>query len=180
MLDTELVKIVDPYRLAEQGAVVDGGIPVHKLRRFSASILRASEHERCQVHLSFHLDDMGRRIVTGWLKTNVVLECQRCMLPMNAEITSDFTLGLVMTDQQAQQLPRELEPFLTDEFSADLWTLIEDELLLVLPPFPLHERSECPGRQQLEAFEPGEPESEPEGQQRENPFSVLANLKKKD
>ncbi len=179
MSNSELPKTVDPYRLAEHNTVMEGEIPIHKLRRFSESILGASEQERCQVRLSFYMDDMRRRIVSGELKTSVVLECQRCMTPMDAEITSSFTLGLVTSDEQARQLPRELEPFLTDDFSADLWMLVEDELLLVLPPFPLHDRSECPAREQLEAFEAGESEPEPEDQQRENPFSVLANLKKK-
>ncbi|OEY67147.1 YceD family protein [Marinobacter sp. X15-166B] len=179
MSNTELPKTVDPYRLAAQSVIVDGELPVHKMRRFYESILGAAEQESCQVRLSFYMDDMRRRLVSGELKTSVTLQCQRCLTPMTAELASSFTLGLVTTDEQAQNLPRELEPFLTDEFSADLWTLVEDELLLVLPPFPLHDRSECPAREQLEAFEPGETEPEPEEQQRENPFSVLANLKKK-
>ena len=101
------------------------------------------------------------------------------MGPMQKTLVSRFTLGLVTSDEQAQQLPKELEPFLTDDFSADLWSLVEDELLLVLPPFPLHERDECPARKELEAFEPDESVDEPVRKSEDNPFSVLADLKTK-
>jgi uncharacterized protein len=89
-----------------------------------------------------------------------------------------FDLGLVINDEQAQRLPKALEPFLFEDFSADLWAMVEDELLLVLPPFPLHERDECPAKEDLEALEPSNVASEPEVKKREdNPFSVLAGLK---
>jgi len=56
--------------------------------------------------------------------------------------------------------------------------MVEDELLLVLPPFPLHERQDCPAKEDLEAFEPEQTPDEPEAKNREdNPFSVLAGLK---
>ena len=116
---------------------------------------------------------------TGSLEASVNLECQRCMQAMPAVLTSRFTLGVVTSDAQAQQLPKELEPFLTDEFSADLWAMVEDELLLVLPPFPLHERDDCPARADLEAYEPEHsPEAPKKAAGKENPFSVLAELKR--
>jgi len=83
----------------------------------------------------------------------------------------------VTTDTQAQNLPKDLEPFLTEDFSADLWSMVEDELLLVLPSFPLHERNECPAREDLEAYEPET--AQPVKVSAENPFSVLAGLKTK-
>jgi len=133
----------------------------------------------CRVSLSFSMDGERRRMVTGELEAPVTLECQRCIGPMQKTLVSRFTLGLVTSDEQAQQLPKELEPFLTDDFSADLWSLVEDELLLVLPPFPLHERDECPARKELEAFEQDESVDEPVRKSEDNPFSVLADLKTK-
>jgi uncharacterized protein len=97
---------------------------------------------------------------------------------MSVTLVSEFKLGLVTSDEQAQQLPKELEPFLTDDFTANLWSMVEDELLLVLPPFPLHERDQCPARKDLEAYEPDGSGAEPVRKSGENPFSVLADLKK--
>jgi uncharacterized protein len=116
--------------------------------------------------------------VSGELSAPVILECQRCMGDMQVTLESRFDLGLVISDEQAQRLPKALEPFLVEDFNADLWAMVEDELLLVLPPFPLHEREECPAKEDLEALEVPEASEEPETEQRkENPFSVLAGLK---
>ncbi|MGO1501681.1 MAG: YceD family protein, partial [Marinobacter sp.] len=69
------------------------------------------------------------------------------------------------------------EPFLTDDFSANLWSMAEDELLLVLAPYPLHERDECPAKEDLEAYELDGSSAQPEKKPGDNPFSVLAGLK---
>ncbi|MDI9245808.1 YceD family protein [Marinobacter sp. CHS3-4] len=174
----ELPKSVDPFRLAEQNAVLEGVIPLKALSRFRDAVRSVDEDSKCQVTLEFSLDSERRRMVIGKLEAPVVLECQRCMGDLPHTLISEFSLGLVTTDAQAQNLPKELEPFLTDDFSADLWSMTEDELLLVLPPFPLHERDECPASETLEALEP-EGDEEPEQKSGDNPFSVLADLKTK-
>ncbi|MDX1757134.1 MAG: YceD family protein [Marinobacter sp.] len=179
MSNAELPKTVDPYKLAEQSSVLEGGVPLKALDRFSDCVAGMAAGGQCQVSLAFAMDDERRRVVSGQLEAEVELECQRCMTPMHVTLTSQFSLGLVTSDEQAQQLPKELEPFLTDEFSANLWTMVEDELLLVLPPFPLHELGECPAREQLQELEAGDSEPEAADQERENPFSVLAGLKTK-
>ena len=176
---TDLPKTVDPYRLAEQNTVLEGEIPLKALSRFREAIQEIDDDARCQVTLTFGMDEERRRMVSGELKTSVVLECQRCIGPMAYTLESQFTLGLVTSDQQAQQLPRELEPFLTEDFSADLWSMVEDELLLALPPFPLHDRDECPADEVLGEFEADEQAEEAKPASRENPFSVLADLKTK-
>lgn len=179
--NAELPKTVDPFRLAEHNSTLEGFVPVSALSRFADAILGASSSEpaqQCQVRLTFGKDEERRRVVDGELEAEVMLECQRCMKPMAARLESSFRLGLVTTDEQAQNLPRDLEPFLTEDFSVNLWTLVEDELLLVLPPFPLHERSDCQATEVLESFEPDPNEPEPDEDKRDNPFSVLADLKK--
>ncbi|MGO1463442.1 MAG: YceD family protein [Marinobacter sp.] len=174
---TELPKIVDPYKLAEQNNVLEGKIPLSSLSRFRDAVLGFDDNAACRVKLSFYKDSQRRRIVAGELEAPVNLECQRCMGPMKTVLGSRFILGLVTSDEQAQRLPRDLEPFLTDDFSTDLWSMVEDELLLVLAPYPLHERGECPASEDLEAYEPDSSSSEPEKKTGDNPFSVLAGLK---
>lgn len=174
----ELPKSVDPYRLAEQNSTLEGEIPLGALSRFRDAVLGVDEAATCSVKLSFYMDAQRRRVVSGELEAPVDLECQRCMGAMRTTLVSRFILGLVTSDEQAQQLPKDLEPFLTDDFSADLWSMVEDELLLVLPAFPLHERDECPAREDLEAYEPDGSATPPDEPKKENPFSVLADLKK--
>jgi uncharacterized protein len=174
----ELPKIVDPYRLAEHNSVLEGEIPISALSRFRDAVLGFEEDAVCRVKLSFYMDGERRRIVSGELEAPVRLECQRCMGSMDSVLVSRFVLGLVTSDEQAQRLPKDLEPFLTVDFSADLWIMAEDELLLVLPPYPLHDRIECPAKEDLEAYEPGNSSALPEEKSGDNPFSVLAELKK--
>ncbi|QSP93485.1 DUF177 domain-containing protein [Marinobacter salinisoli] len=173
-----LPKSVDPYKLAEQNSTLEGEIPLSALSRFREAVLEVGEAAVCSVKLSFYMDGERRRIVSGELEAPATLECQRCMGHMQTTLTSRFTLGLVTSDEQAQRLPKDLEPFLTDDFSADLWSMVEDELLLVLPPFPLHERAECPADEDLEALEPKGAPEQGDAPAKENPFSVLADLKK--
>ncbi len=179
MSNAELPRTVEPNKLAEKEASLDGVIALRSLPRFAALLL--DQEGDVSVHLQFGMDAEKRRIVEGRLDAPVVLECQRCMSAMNASLASSFQLGLVVSDEQARQLPRDLEPFLMDDFEADLWQMVEDELLLVIPPYPLHELEDCPAAGTLEALDAEQdeqPDDEPE--QRENPFSVLAELKKKD
>ncbi|HAX09001.1 MULTISPECIES: YceD family protein [Marinobacter] len=174
----ELPRSVDPNKLAEQNTTLEGVIPFRGLSRFREAVPGLPEDGECSVKLSFYRDGERRRIVSGELSAPVILECQRCMGDMQVTLESRFDLGLVISDEQAQRLPKALEPFLVEDFNADLWAMVEDELLLVLPPFPLHEREECPAKEDLEALEVPEATEEPETEQRkENPFSVLAGLK---
>ncbi|MGC8119291.1 YceD family protein [Marinobacter sp. VGCF2001] len=176
--NAELPKSVDPNKLAEQNTTLEGVIPFERLSRFREAVPRQPDGGECKVKLDFYLDAQRRRVVSGELSAPVTLECQRCMDDMQATLESHFDLGLVISDEQAQRLPKSLEPFLIKDFSADLWAMVEDELLLVLPPFPLHERKDCPAKEDLEALEVSEAEDKPETEQRkENPFSVLAGLK---
>ncbi|MDX1802101.1 MAG: YceD family protein [Marinobacter sp.] len=182
MSNAELPRSVDPFRLAEQESSLEGRVPLVRMSRLADCLWDEQTpglSQSCQVKLAFGKDDERRRIVSGQIEMAVTMQCQRCMGPMDVTLASGFRLGLVTSDEQAQQLPRELEPFLTDDFRADLWSMVEDELLLVLPPFPLHERDDCPATETLEALEPDDSAPIPDEEKRENPFSVLADLKPK-
>lgn len=175
----ELPKSVEPNRLAEQNTTLEGVIPLMELARFREAVPGLPEGGECHVKLSFYLDSERRRVVSGEVSVPVVLECQRCMNAMQTTLESRFDLGFVVSDEQAQGLPKVLEPFLMEDFSADLWAMVEDELLLALPPFPLHERQDCPASEDLAALEPKKQSAnKPETKKREdNPFSVLAGFK---
>lgn len=178
----ELPRSADLIRFAEQRVVLEGVVPLERLSRFAGALEFPVEAGTvCEAMLEFDQDGERRRLVNGRIRAEVRVQCQRCMNAMPVTLESEFHLGLVTSDRQAQNLPRELEPFLVDELSADLWTLVEDELLLVLPPFPLHERDQCPASDEVAALEPGasgsDDDESSESEERENPFSVLADLK---
>lgn len=178
MSSAELTRLIDPDKATQQAAAVEGTIPVTSLVRFSEMLFEPGG--AVSVRLSFDQDPERRRVVEGELATPVVLQCQRCLSALETSLSSSFRVGLVSSDEQAKQLPGELEPFQFDDNEVDLWRLVEDELLLVVPPFPLHDEADCEATELVAQYsDDGEleaPEQDEAGE--ENPFSVLAELKK--
>ena len=165
----ELPTVVDPYKLADQDGVVEGILPLTTLERLHPLLLDSDA--TAEVCLRFGRDEENRRVVSGTLSALVKVECQRCLEPMMYPVTSEFKLGLVLSDEQAAQLPRQLEPLLIEEREMDVWRVIEDELLLSLPAFPLHSESECVKAPVVEPS-PQEPVAA-----KENPFRVLRGFR---
>src|SRR5690554_4630011 len=100
------------------------------------------------------------------------------MNDMQTTLESRCAWGLVLNYEQAQRSAKALRPLLMEDWYGDWWAMMEDELLLALPPSPLHARQDCPASKELEALEPQQATEKPKAKKREdNPFSVLAGLK---
>jgi uncharacterized protein len=91
-------------------------------------------------------------------------------------LEGENTLAIVWTDEQAAQLPRHLEPLIVNEEAYSLWDVVEDELILALPPFSYHPLEECKQIQIESDFSTSLPDQEA-GEEKPNPFDVLAQLK---
>jgi len=124
-----------------------------------------------EVDLEFDRDPQNLRILKGKLNASVNLLCQRCLHPVTKLIQSEFQLGIVMTDEQAQNLPRTYEPLLVEHEKLVILDVIEEELILSLPMFAYHD--DC----QATAHSQDENEVEIEEEEKINPFDVLANFK---
>lgn len=161
---------IDPYRYAEQQLRLDGVVKYADMHRLTSNVL--NNDGTVAVHLQFGVDEQGITYLKGQLKTQLTLQCQRCMEPFIYEIMSDFVLGLVSTLDEANALPELYEPALATEGSLALRELIEDEIILNLPIIPRHEPDECKVKLPLAdaGWEQGEGE---------NPFHVLKSLKHK-
>lgn len=176
MSKSELPDHLDAYKLAEQKTSLSGQVSPARLTRLSDAVLRIDGSIEAQV--DFFQDEEYRRIVAGHVSGCVELECQRCLQPMEQRLDSQFRLAIVYNDEMAKALPADNEPLmlLPDE-SLDPAMILEEELLLCLPLQAMHEETEC--RIQTE-FAPAQDEqgsAEPEPA-RDNPFQVLASLKK--
>lgn len=93
---------------------------------------------------------------------------------MPLQLSSDNTLAVVWTDEQAAHLPRHLDPLIAPEEACNLWQLVEDELILALPAFSYHETDEC--KESIAGFSEPAPQGDI-GEEKPNPFNVLAQLK---
>jgi uncharacterized protein len=104
--------------------------------------------------------------------TTVSLTCQRCLQRLEEPIDAQRHFLFVRDEDEAARLDEELdEDVLVLTRHLDVQALIEDELILSLPLVPRH--AVCPAPL-LDPAEAGD--AAPAA--RENPFAVLAGLKK--
>lgn len=164
----------DLRKLANTATRLEGEIELAALPRVREVLVDSSGV--LVYSLSFGFDEAGHVIINGQINASVALLCQRCLQAMSCPIQSTFSLGVVANEEQADGLSERLEPLMATDGLADTSTIIEDEVLLCLPIVAFHAEGEC-GRgmgftSEDEGFERAE-------KRRENPFEMLAALKKK-
>ena len=106
------------------------------------------------------------------LTGRAILQCQRCMQPMELALESRSEVALILAEADAAEVPDELEPVLAREGRISAGELVEEELLLALPIVPLHEKAgEC-------AVPPAAPLLAEEGPEHvtQRPFEGLGDL----
>lgn len=163
---------VDPLKSVEQQAEISGSLAISKLERLQDFLQDASGE--VQVDLQFGQDEQGVSLLRGRCQAPVLMTCQRCMKPVTVNLHTEFELGIVFSDEQAKHLPKCYEPVLADRESLDLLNVIEDEVILSLPMYAYHE--DCGEHTRVLKAQEAEPE-ETEAP-KNNPFSVLEQLKK--
>lgn len=169
--DSPLPLKIDPFRFADNAYSLSGTLSIKDMPRLAASL--ASDEGGVQVDMLFGVDEEGIRYVKGELKTSLMLECQRCLESFNYEIISNFLLGIVHTEKEADQLPERYDPLLAPELSLILSEMIEEELIIGLPIVPMHPIDVCKAKQPLE-FSTGDAFAK-----KENPFKVIESLRSK-
>ena len=173
----------DPRRLdvrafAEAAATLEGEAPQQALTRLAAGVLPSPDAPPEPVH--WHATAELRPVTGGapevWLRlgatATVMLECQRCLQPMQERLQVDRWFRFVASEDEAARLDEESEDdVLVLSRSLDLLDLVEDELILALPLVPRHET--CP--QPLPLADA--PEEEPE-EAAPHPFAALEALRR--
>jgi len=162
-----LPKQGDPRKFAQQGISLDGFVPVAELPRLAESLQETTG--KIQVDLVFGISVEKKKIVTGQASAELTLVCQRCLENVKVPVKSDISLGIVWDEEGAEALPEYLDPWITGEGIADLYDMIEVELLLSLPKVAYHEEL-CVDRQLFTSGKPVEVK-------KPNPFQVLEQLK---
>ncbi len=145
----------------------EGRIEVAELRRLIE--LLASEQGQVKVSFEFLMSDYSIPMVIGQIKTGLQVECQRCLLPMPLYLDHDFSLLIDATDELVRE--SSLDTLLSEDGVVDIFEIVEDEIILALPLVAMHENETCNKHWQA-AEETQEPVV------KENPFSVLKDLKK--
>lgn len=181
-----LPTFLDPWRFADRDLHLSGRLPQAALARLVALLDQPSPTAEVVYQLHFFRDEQRRVRVEGWVRSEVILRCQRCLGPLPLSLSATISLGVVSDLAEVEGLPEGVEPLLIEsaepppgggrrhEVRYPSSDLLEDELLLLLPYIPLHPEGACSAAGASSPQERPEPEAE---QQRENPFAVLAELK---
>ncbi|MDX1514866.1 MAG: YceD family protein [Gammaproteobacteria bacterium] len=130
---------INPWRYADAGTVVDGAVDISLMTRLAP--LLVSSAGSATYRLEFALDDGAVPRVNGRISARVEMICQRCLEPMVVEIASEVRLGLVRSRDDPG--PDDAEPLVAENERLSLAALVEDELILALPPAPLHVSGAC-------------------------------------
>lgn len=171
---------VNPFRLVEQKKRLTGAMPFQQLPRLAEVAL--PETGDFAVDLEFARSLSGLPIIVGSVRGTVVMECQRCMKPVEFPVDSDIQVAL--TTFQSDERPEQegFEAWLVEDDRLFIQDFIEDEILLALPLVARHEQCE-PVRELIEALpseiaatQVSQTDDKPEG--KKNPFAVLKDWKK--
>ncbi len=167
--NTQLPRFVDPRKFAQQGLSLAGDITVSELSRLAEASV--SSGDKVQVALEFDVDEERHRVITGSANCHLTVTCQRCLEPVEIGLDAQLNLAIVWDEDRAKQLPKALDPLILAEGQADIYTIVEDELLLNLPMVSYHDEN-C-----IEQTSFGDEAAEIEADSSSNPFQVLEQLK---
>ena len=131
----------DPLRLCALGKAYEGAIPLADLPRL-APLLTSTEGEAAFV-LAFERDARRRPTVRVRVKARLPVQCQRCLGSMMLDVDADSLLVVVSGPDEAERLPDGLDPLLVENGKLELRSVIEDELILAIPPAPVHRPEDC-------------------------------------
>ncbi|MCE3253108.1 MAG: nucleic acid-binding protein [Cellvibrio sp.] len=158
----------DPRKFAQHGVCLEGVIPVAELPR----VVEATESSdgEIQVKLEFTISEERKKVVIGNASADLTLVCQRCLEPVTVPVESSISLAIVWDEEAAKALPERFDPWIASEGIADLYDMVEEELLLSLPAVAYHEEP-CLDSKLYSSGKPVEVKKE------KNPFQVLEQLK---
>lgn len=170
MLD-RLPKYIDPLHLADKRSVLKGHIPLSCFGRLSGILL--DDTGSVAVDLFFKRE--GKlAMIEGWIEATLNLICQNCLQAVSWPIDNAIHLGIVGSIDEANRLPENCEPLLLEEEKILLTDIVEDELILIVPQYPKHHHN-C--LEEVSGLIKTNPVTDQKPSHRENPFSILTNLK---
>lgn len=158
---------IEPYKWADRAAHVEADVPLASFPRLCEGLTQTEGVVR--VRCRFERDAQHVAWLRGELETAVTLTCQRCMEDMVLPVAVTVELALVHDEDYAERLADDADYLVAPEQGLVLADILEDELLLAIPYIPAHEDCDL-GVRSVEAA--------PAEVHRENPFQVLAALKK--
>jgi len=169
-----LPRWVDPFKMADQRASLDGNVPFSCMQRLDDAGLRpGGDDARARLEFDRHPDGFG--LVRIGVRARLLCVCQRCLGEMNLDI--DRRSNLAIADTQAEDTGQKegYETVAPVDGRLAVRLLVEDEILLAVPDIPMHEdTADCDN--EVLALQVT-PDAERQDGPRGNPFEVLRELR---
>ncbi len=162
---------IRPWQLVQTDESISGHFCTRQMSRLRECLNTDSE---IAVELVFGVDDAGTARIAGVVQAELELVCQRCLDPVVVPLNCKVGLALTRPGGKAGSPDSRYEALECGDESVSLLRLVEDELLLALPPFPKHGVNEC--SIPVEYRSSGQAEQPPK---RNNPFAILRDGKNK-
>lgn len=164
-----LPRVIDPRRFCQQGVSLRGSVAVSELLRLTENNVVV---DRISADLAFALDEQRERVVKGSLTADTQVQCQRCLQAMPLALDCKISLAVVWDEESSRKLGGTYDPWIVASEEADLYAMLEEEVLLNLPFVAYHDFA-C-------GQSPAEPDPQQEKQsEKSNPFQMLQQLKDK-
>lgn len=174
MLTTPLPSQIDVRKLVTKGTEISVQAPLSSLPRISD--LLADNSGSIAVKLQFYVDEERFRRVDGQVEGRVKRICQRCLEPMDVEVSSSFQLAVVWSEENAERLPSYIDPLIVGEELVDLADVVSEEMILSLPFVSYHAPADCSQAVGFVSKDAAVDEVVAK-EAKPNPFQVLENLK---
>tara|TARA_R110002072_G_scaffold4663_3_gene32447 strand:- start:59268 stop:59828 length:561 start_codon:yes stop_codon:yes gene_type:complete len=168
--------VLDVRKVFRHALLVEGSLPLSRLERLSTLLTDTAGQVNASLQFGF---DGGRRRIEGRVEAIVNVQCQRCLEPVSLTLSEPVNLALVADEAAAKELPAEYDPWVCGEEELVPADIIEEQLILGLPIVAVHQQCDPASVQQQTLDEISKAgQLEAAATQSENPFSVLAALKK--
>jgi uncharacterized protein len=162
-----LPAVIDPLRLADEGAELHGVLGLRGMPRLMEQC--ADDSGTVSIALVFERGARGVRQMHGSLRAEVPLVCQRCLQLFRLPISAEPWL-ILLKPGEPSAIPADEADTLVVSKPLPLSEIVEVELLLAMPMIPRHEPDKCRVKT-----------ADPAGKAREiNPFAALGKLKRID
>ena len=170
-LPVMLPETLNFVRQVELNRTIEGVYPVSKLARLSEALLSNEGYITAKLEFT---SSVGFASFKGTVSTILLMECQRCLDPVETELSGRFKFALVSSEEEIELLPEEFEPYMLEGEEQSVVDLIEDELLLCLPMVTIHEDDCSEYMMKQNRVIKAEIEAE---KSEEHPFAALQALK---
>lgn len=174
MLESTLPDQIKPLKLAKRSSSLTGKWSLDKFVRLTADAV--DDVGEVSIKAEFSRDE-GFPSLAGKATAGVKFECQRCLEPVVVTLEVDLNVAFVSTEEQMESIPEPFEAVLLEDEEISLIEVVEEELILALPLVAYHES--CDAYEYRTEDEKAAEQQEIDQPEKENPFSVLEQLKGK-